>query len=70
VSWGLKKGGAFIRVVPKLVTQDTKGAGGIAEASGNVGGILLVNEVSPQSLILALDRGIWGKEEVAGLDGC
>lgn len=70
VSRSLKEGGAFVRVVAKRVTQDTKGTGGIAEASGDLGGILLLDEVGPQGLILALDRGIWGQEEVAGLEEC
>src|SRR5260370_40093480 len=59
-----EEGGAFLRVVAELITQDAGGAGGIAEAAGGVGGGLLLDEVSTQGFVLALDGELRGEEEV------
>ena len=59
-----EEGGAFLRVVAELITQDAEGAGGISEAAGDVGGGLVVDEVSTEGFILALQRELRGEEEV------
>ena len=46
------------------MTQDAEGAWGVAEAAGDVGGGLLVEEVSAEGFILALHGELGGKEEV------
>ncbi len=56
--------GAFLRVVAELVTQDAEGAGRIAEAAGDVGGGLVLDEVSTEGFILALHGELRGQEEV------
>ena len=40
-----EEGGAFLRVVAELITQDAEGTGGVAEAAGDVGGGLILEEV-------------------------
>jgi hypothetical protein len=59
-----EEGGALLRVVAELITQDAEGAGGIAEAAGDVGGRLVLNEVSTEGFILALHGELRGEEEV------
>jgi hypothetical protein len=59
-----EEGSAFLRVVAELMTQDTEGAGGIAEAAGDDGGGLLLDEVSTEGFVLALHRELRGEEEV------
>ena len=56
--------GAFLRVVAELITEDAKGARGIAEAAGDIGGGLLIDEVSTQGFVLALHGELRGEEEV------
>ena len=53
-----------MRVVAELVTQDAEGAGRIAEAAGDVGGGLVLDEVSTEGFILALHGELRGQEEV------
>ena len=53
-----------MRVVAELVTQDAEGAWRVAEAASDVGGGLLVNEVSTESFVLALQRKLRGEEEI------
>ena len=53
-----------MRVVAELITQDAEGTGGIAEAAGDVGGGLFLDEVSTQRFILALHGELRGEEEV------
>src|ERR1035437_5802512 len=60
----VEEGGAFLRVVAELITQDAEGAGGIAEATGDVGGGLLSEEVSTEGFVLALHGELRGEEEV------
>ena len=59
-----EEGGAFLRVVAELITQDAEGAGGVAEAAGDVGGGLLIDEVSAEGFVLALQGELGGEEEV------
>ena len=56
--------GAFLRVVAELITQDAEGAWGIAEAAGDVGGGLFLDEVSTEGFVLALHGELRGEEEV------
>ena len=53
-----------MRVVPELMTQDAEGAGRIAEAAGDVGRGLFLDEVSAEGLVLALHGELRGQEEV------
>ena len=53
-----------MRVVAKLIAQDAEGAGGVAEAAGDVGGRLVLDEVSTEGFILALHGELRGQEEV------
>jgi hypothetical protein len=59
-----EEGSAPVGVVAELVTEDAKGARGIAEAVGDFVGGHLLDEVGAQGLILAL-QGILGAEEEA-----
>src|SRR5439155_1558783 len=58
-----EEGGALAGVVAELVAKDTKGAGGIAEAAGDVGREFLVHEEGAEGLVLALEGGLGGEEE-------
>ena len=58
-----------MRVVAELITQDAEGAWGIAEAAGDVGGGLVLDEVSTEGFVLALHGELRGQEEVLGA-GC
>jgi hypothetical protein len=62
--WLAEEGSAFLRVVAELIAKDAEGAGGVAEAAGDVAGGLLIDEVSAEGFVLALHRGLGGKEEV------
>lgn len=53
-----------MRIVAELIAEDAEGAGGIAEAAGDVGGRLLLEEVSPEGFLLALHGELRGQEEV------
>jgi hypothetical protein len=59
-----EEGGAFLRVVAELIAEDAEGARRIAEAAGDVGGGLLLDQVSTEGFILALHRELRGEEEV------
>ena len=52
-------------VVAELITQDAEGTGGVAEAAGDVGGGLALDEVSTEGFILALHGELRGQEEVS-----
>ena len=58
-----------MRVVAELITQDAEGAGGIAEAAGDVAGGLLIDEIGAEGFVLALQGELGGKEEVVVV-GC
>jgi len=49
-----EEGGALLRVVAELITQDAKGTGRIAEAAGDVGRGFLPEQVSTECLVLTL----------------
>ena len=53
-----------MRVVAELITQNAEGAGRIAEAAGDVGGRLVLDEVSTQGFVLALHGELRRQEEV------
>jgi hypothetical protein len=59
-----EEGGAFLRVVAELMAEDAEGAGGVAEAAGDVAGGLLIDEVSTEGFVLALQGELGGEEEV------
>ncbi len=62
--WLAEEGSAFLRVVAELITQDAEGAGRVAEAAGDVAGKLLIDEVSAEGFVLALQGELRGEEEV------
>ena len=53
-----------MRVVAELMADDAEGARGIAEAARDFGRWLLIDEVSTEGFILALQRELGGEEEV------
>jgi len=55
---------AFIRVVSELMAEDAEEAWGVAEAAGDVCRGLLIDEVSTESFVLALQGELRGEEEV------
>ena len=59
-----EEGGAFLRIGAELITQDAEGAGGIAEAAGDVGRGFLPEEVSAECFVLTLHGELRGQEEV------
>jgi hypothetical protein len=61
--WLAEEGGAFLRVVAELMADDAEGARGVAEAAGDFGRRLLIDEVSAEGLILALQWELGGEEE-------
>ena len=54
---------ALVGVVAKLVAQDAEGAWGVAEASRDLLGGAVFDEVGTQGLVLALQGMFGGKEE-------
>ena len=54
-----------MRVVAELMAEYAEGAGGIAEAAGDIGGGLVLDEVSTEGFILALHGELRGQEEVS-----
>jgi len=63
----LKEPLAKVVIVTESVTEDTKGARGIAEALGDPTGGVLFDEVSSEGLVLALLRRLRSGEELGGL---
>jgi hypothetical protein len=59
-----EEGGAFLRIVAELITQDAESARRVTEATGDVGRGLLLDEVSTEGFVLALHRELRGEEEV------
>ena len=53
-----------MRVVAELITQDAEGAGRVAEAASDVAGKLLIDEVSAEGFVLALQGELGGEKEV------
>jgi hypothetical protein len=64
---GAEEGGALLRIVAELMTQDAEGAGRIAEAQGGFRRRELVDEVGAEGFVLAVQRLFGGKEEGGGL---
>ena len=59
-----EEGGAFIGVVAELMAEDAEGAQGIAETAGHIAGGLFIDEEGSEGFVLALQRELWGKEEL------
>jgi len=62
--WLAEEGSAFLGVVAELMAEDAEGAGGVTEATGDVGRGLLIDEEGAEGFVLALQRELGGKEEV------
>jgi hypothetical protein len=60
----LKEAGAFGGIVAKMVAQDAEGAGGVGEAAGDLGTRELLDEVSAEGFILAVEGDFGGEEEL------
>jgi hypothetical protein len=66
----LKEAGAFGRIVAELVAEDPQGTGGIGEAAGDLGARELLDEVSPEGFVLAVEGIFRGEEEAgSGIEG-
>jgi hypothetical protein len=59
-----EEGGALLRVVAELMTQEAERAGGVAEAAGDLGRGFLIDQVRTESFVLALQGELRGEEEV------
>jgi len=59
-----EEGSAFQGIVAELIAEDAEGAWGVAEASGDVGGGLVIDEEGTEGFVLALQGELGGKEEV------
>jgi|SRR5271167_5241231 len=62
-----KESSAMVGIVAELMAEHAKRTGGIAEASRDLDGRKLVDEVSTQGLILAMRGRLGGREELRGL---
>ena len=62
--WQAEEGSAFLGIVAELITQDAESAFGVTEAAGDFGGRLLIDEVSAEGFVLALQGELRGKEEI------
>jgi len=62
--WLAEEGSAFLGVVAELMAEDAEGARGVTEAAGYVAGGLLIDEVSTEGFVLALQGELGGEEEV------
>ena len=67
---GRKEPGTEVRIVAELMTEDPKGPGGIAEATGDFDRTELIDEVSAQGFVLPLEGRFWGEEEVGVVGRC
>jgi hypothetical protein len=63
----LKETLAKVRVVSEAVTEDTKGARGIAKALGDLCGGALFDEIGTEGFVLALLGGFGSGEELGSL---
>src|ERR1039458_1066934 len=59
-----EEGSPLLGIVAELMAEDPEGAWGIREAAGDVGGGLLLDEVSSEGLVLALHGELRREEEV------
>jgi hypothetical protein len=59
-----EEGGSFLRVVAELMAEDAEETRGVAEAAGDVGRGLFIDEEGAESFILALQRELRRQEEV------
>jgi hypothetical protein len=53
-----------VGIVAELMTENAKGARGIAETPGDLGGRLLVDKEGAEGFVLSLQRELRGEEEV------
>jgi hypothetical protein len=63
----LKESLAKVGIMAESMTEDTKGAKGIAEALGDLGRGTTFDEVGAEGLVLALLRCLGSGEELGGL---
>jgi hypothetical protein len=63
----LKEPLAKVGIMAESMTEDTKGARGIAEALGDLSGGATFDEVGAEGLVLALLGGLGSGEELGGL---
>jgi len=61
---GLEEAGAFGGIVAELVAEDAEGAGGVGEATGDLGAGELIDEVSAEGFVLAVEGDFGGKKEL------
>jgi hypothetical protein len=59
-----EEGSAFFWVVAELMTEDAKGARGVTEAAGDIGGGLLVDEEGAEGFVLALQGELGVEKEL------
>src|SRR5262249_41291097 len=64
---GGKEGGAPVCVVAKLMAQDTEGAGGVAEAFGDLRRGKVIHEACAERLVLVLHGRCGSDEEASSL---
>ena len=68
VSWPmldrLEEADLLIGVMAELVAEDAEGAGAVAEAAGDLVGGKSFDEVGAEGLVLSVQRGFGGEEEV------
>jgi hypothetical protein len=62
--WLAEEGSTLKGVMTELMAQDAEGAFGVAEAASDFGGRLLIDEVSAEGFVLALQGELRGEEEV------
>jgi len=65
---GLEEGGAEVRILAEARAENAEGTGRIVEALGNFPGRVLVEEESPQGLVLTLAGQFGSAEEVGRLE--
>ena len=59
-----EEGGALVGVMAELMAEDAEGAGGIAEAPGDIDRGLFVHDDGAEGFILALERKLRDEEEL------
>jgi hypothetical protein len=60
----LKEASAFGGIVAELVAEDAQGAGGVGEATSNLRARELLDEVSAEGFVLAVEGDFRDKEEL------
>jgi hypothetical protein len=60
----LKKAGPFGGIMAELMAEDAQSPGRVGEAAGDFRSWALLDEVSAERFVLALEGGVWGEEEL------